>query len=81
MSKKKKKLKIIQNKFAQLKNMLYICRRIQKKDMEEVWKDIDEYYQVSTLGRVKSTKKGKEKILKGYINNYGYVTLTLNGKT
>ena len=49
--------------------------------MEEVWKDIDEYYQVSTLGRVKSTKKGKEKILKGYINNYGYVTLTLNGKT
>lgn len=47
----------------------------------EVWKDAEEFYQVSNLGRIKSIKRGKEKIMKGYINNYGYVTVTLNGKT
>lgn len=51
---------------------------------EEIWKDIPNYegiYYVSTLGRIKSTKTGKEKILKGYINPYGYVAVSLSGKT
>lgn len=37
----------------------------------EVWQDIQGYsgiYQVSTLGRIRSLKKGKIKLLKPYIN-------------
>lgn len=47
--------------------------------MTEEWKDIKEYeglYQVSNLGRVKSLKFGKEKILK-LSNNKGYIQVTL----
>lgn len=52
----------------------------------EQWKDIDGYegiYQVSDLGRVKSFKNGKEKILKSsaYINKYCTVSLRKNGTT
>ena len=34
--------------------------------MKEIWKDIDEYpdYQISNMGRIKSIKFGKEKIIK-----------------
>lgn len=49
----------------------------------EVFKEIDgfEDYQVSTLGRVKSLKFGKEKILKPFIGPYGYYQVKLwNGK-
>lgn len=49
---------------------------------EEIWKYIPEYegiYYVSTLGRIKSKKTSKEKILKGYINPYGYVAVSLSG--
>lgn len=43
--------------------------------MQEIWKDIEGYegcYQVSNLGRVKSLKFGKEKILTPTINSRGY---------
>lgn len=46
----------------------------------EVWQDIQGYsgiYQVSTLGRIRSLKKGKIKLLKPYINNMGYAVLSL----
>jgi len=48
--------------------------------MEE-WRKIEGYeglYQVSNLGRVKSLMYGKEKILKGGINPYGYHFVILN---
>ena len=46
----------------------------------EKWKDIEGYeglYQVSNLGRVKSLKFGKEKILKILINSHGYAHVIL----
>lgn len=46
----------------------------------EVWQDIQGYsgiYQVSTLGRIRSLKKGKIKLLKPSINNMGYAVLSL----
>lgn len=54
---------------------------------EEIWKDIPGYegkYQASTYGRIKSLnykRSGKEKILKTFINNSGYLILNLNNKT
>lgn len=48
--------------------------------MEEIWKDIDENYQVSNLGRVKSLRYGKERILKPIKNTYGYLQVCLNSK-
>lgn len=50
---------------------------------EEQWKEIRDYedYQVSNLGKVKSLKHGKEKVLKPtIINGYYHVGLSLNGK-
>lgn len=47
----------------------------------EIWKyviDHENYYQVSNLGRVKSLRFNKEKILKQSINNNGYLTLCLS---
>ena len=50
----------------------------------EVWKKVNDCpdYFISNLGNVKSIKKGKEKILKGGINNDGYIYFILcnNGK-
>jgi len=46
----------------------------------EIFKDIPGYegiYQVSDLGRVKSLKFNKEKILKPGVNNHGYYTVVL----
>ena len=46
----------------------------------EVWRDIEGYegmYEVSNLGRVKSLKYGKEKILKPERNKYGYLRVCL----
>ena len=43
--------------------------------MKEEWRDIKGYeglYQVSNLGRVKSTKGKVDKILSPYINMHGY---------
>ena len=48
--------------------------------MEEIWKDIagwEGLYQVSTCGRVKSLKYGKERILKHSKNSSGYLTVSL----
>lgn len=48
---------------------------------EEIWKAIEGYndYYVSNLGRVKSTKRGKEIILKQFkLNKHYHVTLTEN---
>ena len=47
----------------------------------EIWKDVKDYegvYQVSNLGRVKSLKFGKERILKMVINNAGYILVALH---
>ena len=50
---------------------------------EEIWRDIKGYegkYMVSNLGRVKSlnyNKTGKEKIMKGVPDGYGYFQLSL----
>jgi len=51
----------------------------------EVFKDIEGYngvYQISNKGNVKSFKYGREKLLRLYINAYGYQTTTIsvNGK-
>ena len=45
----------------------------------EIWKDIEGYpdYKVSSLGRVKSLKFGKEKILKSGKNKKGYLQVAL----
>lgn len=51
--------------------------------MIEIWKDIKGYeniYQVSNLGRVKSLKFGKEKILKPRLKCDGYVDVHLSSK-
>jgi len=51
--------------------------------MKEIFKTIPNYpdYQVSNLGRVKSLKQGKEKILKHRIvSGYPYVTLFKKGR-
>ena len=51
--------------------------------MEEIWRDIKGFegkYMVSNLGRVKSlnyNKTGKEKIMKGVPDGYGYFQLSL----
>ena len=51
----------------------------------EVWKPIDGYekYYVSSLGRIKSLKHKKEKILTAFPNNKGYyrVCLSNDGKS
>lgn len=52
----------------------------------EIWKPVLDYigiYEVSNLGRVRSLKFGKIKILKLQSNKYGYITVNLckNGKS
>ena len=47
---------------------------------KEIWKDIEDYeglYKVSNMGRVKSLKFGKERILKAFNNGNGYLQLFL----
>lgn len=51
----------------------------------ELWSDAKEYeglYQASNIGRVKSIKFGKERILKPFTNSSGYLQVSLfkNGK-
>lgn len=49
--------------------------------MNEIWRVIFVDYLVSNFGRVKSLKRGKEKILKPWLNNgYLYVVLLIDGK-
>ena len=53
---------------------------MEEETTTEIWKDIPEYeslYQISSLGRVKSLKFGKERILKPIKNNKGYFVLNL----
>jgi|SRR5690625_376505 len=47
----------------------------------EVWKDVKDYegiYQVSNLGRIKSFIRCEGKILKGYVNEDGYIRIGLH---
>ena len=50
--------------------------------MEEIWKTIEDNtdYQISNLGRVKSLKYGKERILKNKQDTKGYEFVNINGK-
>ena len=59
--------------------------QMKKTFNNEVWQDVQGFesiYQVSTMGRVRSLKKGIIKILTPCINNMGYLILTFyaNGK-
>ena len=48
--------------------------------MKEIWRDIEGFgtcYQVSNLGRVKSLKYGKERIMKAMKDEDGYLRVTL----
>jgi hypothetical protein len=48
----------------------------------EIWKDVPGYqgsYQISNLGKVKSLKLGKERILKQSLNTHGYLQVGLCG--
>lgn len=56
-------------------------QNINKDQMIEIWKGIEGYeglYQVSNLGRVKSLKFGKERILKPLKDRYGYLYVILS---
>lgn len=68
-----------------------VLEKIKPKIYIEVWKDLptyERYYQVSTMGRIKSLdridsigRKRKGRVLKfGDVNGYKNVTLTVNGK-
>lgn len=50
--------------------------------LSEIWANIPNYddYQVSTLGRICSYKNNKRKIIKGWIQNTGYLTVSLENK-
>ena len=45
--------------------------------MEEIWKNIDDRYSVSNLGRVKSNYANKERILKPFKDVRGYLKVDL----
>lgn len=45
--------------------------------MTEIWKEIDNRYSVSNLGRVKSNYANKERIMRPTINQYGYLKVDL----
>ena len=50
------------------------------ENQKEIWKDIEGYtglYQVSSFGRVKSLKYGKEKVLGDSSNSRGYISVAL----
>lgn len=62
--------------------MAFLFNYIMKK---EIWKEIPGYegmYEVSDLGRVKSLKYNKERILKPYVDSQGYygISLSFNNK-
>ena len=63
-----------------------IYKNLSLEDMEgEIWKDIEGFekkYQISNMGRVKSLRCGKERILKQSFDGNGYlkVGLTKDGK-
>lgn len=47
---------------------------------KEIWKDVVGYeglYEVSSFGRVKSFKRGREKVLKNLIGHKGYLSVNL----
>ena len=50
--------------------------------MNEIWKEIEGFkdYEISNLGRVKSLKYNKERILKAVINTDSYLTVCLSKK-
>lgn len=55
------------------------------QEKNEIWKPVEgsnEKYLVSSLGRVKSLKSGKPRILKTFVNNKGYerVALSIDGE-
>ena len=54
---------------------------MKKEYLNEIWKPIKGYeglYEVSNFGRIKSLKFGKERILKGSKDKYGYLQVVLS---
>ena len=54
---------------------------MKKEYLNEIWKPIKGYeglYEVSNFGRIKSLKFGKERILKGSKDKYGYYHISLS---
>lgn len=49
----------------------------------EIWVNIKNHddYQISNFGRIKSFKNGKEKLLKPWVANTGYLTIGLDNKS
>lgn len=45
--------------------------------MKEIWKEIDDRYSISNLGRVKSNYANKERILKSFKDAKGYLKVDL----
>ena len=45
--------------------------------MNEIWKSIDDRYSISNFGRVKSNYANKERILKPYKNQRGYLMVSI----
>lgn len=50
--------------------------------MKEIWKDVEGHtdYQVSNLGKIRSKKTGIYKNLTLYVNNKGYIQVSLDNK-
>lgn len=70
--------------FCQMRKIRFLLGEIpwynQKTMNVEIWKDIENYqnlYEVSNLGRVRSLKFGKTKILTPVKNNKGYLLVKL----
>ena len=58
----------------------YFNRFTEEELEREQWRDVDGYegmYQVSDLGRVRSLKYGRVKVLRAYKNRYGYLKVFL----
>jgi len=46
----------------------------------EIWEPLNNFYEISTLGRVKSKRKGKELILKSHTSPNGYEIVYVTGE-
>lgn len=50
---------------------------VERNNMTEIWKNVDDRYSVSNLGRVKSNYANKERFLKPFFNHCGYLMVDI----